>query len=544
MTEPEENKREPCIFDSIGICFSGGGYRASSFTLGVLSYLNHIQFKEGPLLDKVSALSTVSGGTITGATFTQSKIVDQPFETFYHDFYSFLEKDLLLDEAIGFLMDDELWEKQTKRRNWINSFALAYERLLVDKTMVDMFHMNASLKHVCFNATEFTYGLAFRFQNTGKFGNYYLQCNELKAFSEDIKFSDAIASSSCFPIGFEPLVFPDDYSEDHTASDYKLLKQKPDFKAGIGIMDGGIVDNQGIGSMMNFIEDTMKKASINLIMVNDVGSFRMDPWVPELKKDNENGDQSLANAINRLLSIFRFRNIYWITMLAGFILVLVNGITKEDPALDIIGGLCMGIGLTLTIFGLVTMYGTKYLKAFLGKFFKRMVPPVLLDDLKALKNLNISTIRQMIIERMSSALVMVDDIFLRQLRRLNYDLLYARSDLREKIITTTVYQLNGEEHSIRNKNQDASFLEEGTEKIRASSLIASQTPTTLWWDAKDREVNRLANLVACGQFTTCFNLLVFIKKMPEKKKTPAIIKMSLQLERNWEQFKKDPLFMV
>ncbi|WP_191321972.1 hypothetical protein [Algoriphagus aquimarinus] len=39
-------------FKSIGVCFSGGGYRATAFSLGVLDYLNRIELEGKPLLEK------------------------------------------------------------------------------------------------------------------------------------------------------------------------------------------------------------------------------------------------------------------------------------------------------------------------------------------------------------------------------------------------------------------------------------------------------------------------------------------------------------
>jgi NTE family protein len=47
---------------TIGLCFSGGGFRASFYALGVLRYL-----AEARLLDRVVAVSAVSGGSIAAA---------------------------------------------------------------------------------------------------------------------------------------------------------------------------------------------------------------------------------------------------------------------------------------------------------------------------------------------------------------------------------------------------------------------------------------------------------------------------------------------
>ena len=55
-------------FDSdksrIGLCLSGGGFRASFFHLGTLRYL-----EEAGIMEKVEVVSTVSGGSIIGAYY-------------------------------------------------------------------------------------------------------------------------------------------------------------------------------------------------------------------------------------------------------------------------------------------------------------------------------------------------------------------------------------------------------------------------------------------------------------------------------------------
>ena len=51
--------------EALGLCLSGGGYRAMLFHLGVLWRLNEIEMK---LLKRVDRISSVSGGSITAAT--------------------------------------------------------------------------------------------------------------------------------------------------------------------------------------------------------------------------------------------------------------------------------------------------------------------------------------------------------------------------------------------------------------------------------------------------------------------------------------------
>ena len=56
-------------FERIALCCSGGGYRAASFHLGAMAYLHKLKFEGRPLLENVKAISTVSGGTITGVVY-------------------------------------------------------------------------------------------------------------------------------------------------------------------------------------------------------------------------------------------------------------------------------------------------------------------------------------------------------------------------------------------------------------------------------------------------------------------------------------------
>ncbi len=52
-------------FGDIALCLSGGGYRAATYALGTLDMLDELD-----LLNDVKLLSTVSGGTFTGLTYS------------------------------------------------------------------------------------------------------------------------------------------------------------------------------------------------------------------------------------------------------------------------------------------------------------------------------------------------------------------------------------------------------------------------------------------------------------------------------------------
>ena len=73
-------------FESIGFALSGGGFRAASYGLGVLSLMNFIKTdrdKETTLLEKIKFVSSASGGTITLTMYMASLCAKMPFADFY-----------------------------------------------------------------------------------------------------------------------------------------------------------------------------------------------------------------------------------------------------------------------------------------------------------------------------------------------------------------------------------------------------------------------------------------------------------------------------
>jgi hypothetical protein len=208
----------------MALTFSGGGFRAAAFALGTLSLLDRIAFEDGTLLDQVSVLSTVSGGTLTGARFTLGKKRNEPFEKIFGSLYDFMSNSRLIKEAIEHLAKDDGW-KNGRIRNLITSFADIYDKELFKQAKFgELMQDNPDygLKHISFNSTDFDNGLQFRFQwsekilnpsegepERGIIGNTFLRVPSLIA--KEIRLADIMAASSCFPGGFEPINFPDDF---------------------------------------------------------------------------------------------------------------------------------------------------------------------------------------------------------------------------------------------------------------------------------------------------------------------------------------------
>lgn len=559
MSGEIEKNSEFKPFENIGLCFSGGGYRATFFTLGILSYLDKISYKGKSLLKSVKALSTVSGGTLTGVGYAKAvQSPDYDFKTFFKNFYNTFtpENDVLLETAIAKLENDKVWKANPyKKRSLINAFALTYAEMPLFDGFFESFQKDKikQLEEVCFNATDFSFGLTYRFQNSGYFGNsplYKSSQKEVNALIHKVKLGDVIASSSCFPVGFEPLVFPDDYFENHNDPDYKNLKQLDDFIDGVGIMDGGIADNQGIDSMLKI--NKRMNDRLDLIIINDVGSYKMKPWQQDTTSVEKGS--TVKRAINKLLQYFTIKPLYWIIFLVGIILVLLNNMLVFGPnaytGLYIVGSAIIGIGFLLTIFGLVASVIKASVLSRLKILFKKNVPEPLLDDVLTFQKLDISLIQRMLTDRLTSAMLMINDVFLKQLRRLNYKLFYSNEELNNKRVTATVYKLSGQK-SPYNKIQDynKAIKPAPSENLESVCLTASETPTTLWWDKTDIAKNRMETLISCGQFTMCYELMDYILELKKEKSNEIkdfteIDKLYNVLETDWKSFNEEPLWLM
>ena len=274
-------------FTNMAVSLSGGGYRATSFHLGALSYLNARTYLDDPLLENVKILSTISGGTLTGVMYALKLAQGQSFLDCYQKLYFLLQDDKLVDLALEKLNATKYWKNKHKNRDLINAFSEVYHELFYDQASFQTLtegkqtHLNDAI----FGASEFTNGLQFRLQKVtddGKFGDYYLSLPE--EISNKIRLADAAASSSCFPGGFEPMIMPDDYGEGPNSPLNKTWTEKEYPRT--AIMDGGIIDNQGIIGV-KLAEDrnaTEDQQYVGTYIVSDVCSQKMKPYiVPDYK---------------------------------------------------------------------------------------------------------------------------------------------------------------------------------------------------------------------------------------------------------------------
>jgi len=413
----------------IALSLSGGGYRAASFHLGSMSYLNKLQFKGKPLLENVKMISTVSGGTITGVVYALMAEQKKDFSEFYHFLLSNLQELDLIKTGIEKLNPETKLENSNKSKNLINAFSEQYDKHFTrGTTLGDLEAMASHLEQVVFNATEFNNAINFRFKNPqqySKSGNKKIHVST--GHSREIKLADVIASSSCFPGGFEPMLWPKDFRHTNSPLLEALHREMEDANLPpIGIMDGGIYDNQGIDSILNY-KKSDELPYFDLVIISDVASPDMKPYLPFKEEEKKPGWQTLTLKQIHSKAISYNKKASWI-LATGFLLFILLPLIQGYK-----NNILTGISITIAILFAV-LYFTKSIiikkyrktKATVLKAITARLPQYYLDKLASLKieELSIHRIQPLIMARLLSLVSLLMDVFLKVVRRLNYYKLY------------------------------------------------------------------------------------------------------------------------
>jgi hypothetical protein len=605
--------------ENIALAFSGGGFRAAGFALGTLAYL-----KKAGLLEKVTYMSSASGGTIATAMYALNNAEGKDFGEFYKKLYQNLGGVDLLTEVFSILNDKKAWqERPFKRRNFINSFAMTYDKLLFDRH--DLGALTGSktthLQEVCFNTTEFYRGILFRQtvkmqydskeirhnpglednndaegDSTYLYGNFIINLDHNAA--RNLKLADLLAASSCFPGGFEPIIFPDDFENKNTLkstdkndphryllsnltvepqelndSEIELLygkaaldkikkemphpidvselqkrvKQEPlqgCFKA--GFMDGGITDNQGVESMLRANDRRVKGETdfkpFDLMMVCDVGSHFMDPY--QLPKQDDNSGMTIVGT----------RRLSWALILSGLALVWYCAYltTAILPVVGIV------VGGLLAVLGAGIVFAIGWMKRFIKSGTKKggglnldknFSPQIVAMMFKYLGLSPMSVVAGMIKERGSSMLTLTNDVFLKRIRQLLYQRFFDPEKCSDREKASHVYDLSFTNDTNRMQNDPPHLAP--SRDIQLVAERAFNIGTTLWFD-KDSIKNGVEPvLIATGQFTTCYNMLLYIQRVKKaevyngftKEVKDHLNSIEDEMNTHYEAFKKDPFWL-
>ena len=575
MAEP---KLPATPLEKIALSCSGGGYRAASFHLGTMSYLHSLSYQGAPLLEKVKMLSTVSGGTITGIVYTLHRQQGKTFEEIYYFLLEKLRTLDLLKLGIEKLNPDAVWQNTYKQKNLINAFAELYdEHFTGGATFRELDHMRCHLEAVAFNSTEFNNAVDFRFRNRGAaiFGNFYLRVNAAQA--AEVRLSDAMAASSCFPGGFEPILWPHDFIHENAPHLKNLRGQPP-----VGIMDGGIYDNQGIDTILRFKGAAESETPyFDCIIISDVSSPYMNPFAPAPEKAKEGIHRiTLRQLYRRAKAVNRLVN-WLVPCFAVFLCCLPLAWQYTNT---------IGTGISLTIAG-VLLLAWVIKRVLLGKLvrlpdrFRQFLltkNPHMEFYVQKLSNLDLGELsihraRPLLLDRLNSLLSLLLNVFLKVVRRLNYNLVYNDERWQYRRIGNLIHELTRDAYETQGRRSP----EERTAAVRKQSIFsgdydtdiggkleaiaeaASDFGTTLWFTPEDQLGGTLDKLIATGQFTMCYNLIEYLENLlysdpsdgdpgaeppgnaPLSPETREGLQTLLQqCTAHWAQFKTDPYFML
>jgi NTE family protein len=253
-TWANNKKAEDFIFI---LAFSGGGTRAAAMAYGVMQELRDTSIdmdgQQERLLDRVTHISSVSGGSFTAAYY--GLYGDKMFDTFESEF---LRKDVEGALTKSLFRPTHWFTRKGRTERAIDYYN---EILFHDATFADMMQPNRPM--IIINASDLAYGVRFSFIQ-----DYFnLLCSDLRFFP----VARAVAASSAVPVVFNPVVV-ENYEgcndPQWIPQMTELAKQNRELfdtlkgltsysnkesRKYIHFVDGGITDNMGLRAMTDVI---------------------------------------------------------------------------------------------------------------------------------------------------------------------------------------------------------------------------------------------------------------------------------------------------
>jgi predicted acylesterase/phospholipase RssA len=505
-------------FGPIALSLSGGGYRAAGFHLGVLDMLHRLE-----LLKDVSAISTVSGGTFTGVRYALSLKAGEPFRTFFDK----LKSDLLSVDVVSLALGKLAGSPPcipSGRWDVITACAQVYDEKFFARKRFGIFWDGPpiSLTELIFNATEFRTAIAFRFQKSENIyakignGNVFIDAEQAK----QIRLADIVAASSCFPGGFEPLSFPNDFDWPNTEEGAAALKalQAEDWVP-LPLMDGGVYDNQGMGSLM--LGDDAHLATFGLFLFFDTDPQQEDLY--RLPKPRPLG----------WLRLWHLNAFWWVLLALSIVTAIVAArfaAVSANPLPDFLHLFPLAMALC-TVTALLWMRG-KIASALCR------VPKIHGSVWKFVKNLKVNQFIDMMELRITSLFALASSVFMRRVRRLVYQSVMGDPRFQGKLVPVLIYNLL----EARTRPPPLDWLNP-SEAMRNVATLAETLPTTLWFT----NPAQLRPLIAAGQSTVCRKVLLHILSLSgddQNAVPPHLRSVFLRARALFEQLKKDPYSLV
>lgn len=536
----------------IALTLSGGGYRASVFHIGVLSYLYHLKLDDGTrMLDHVTVMSTVSGGTITGVNYLLALQKGGALNEHLAELFETIKTNNLADSLLERI--DKNKKKQTL--SIIKELGNVYDEVFFEgkgQTFSDIQDIvqNASIHHFSAYATDITNAMPFRFQAVRKcykkavIGNERREIKPTKAGM--IKIADIVAASSCFPIVFEPMSYPRDFFE------YDENEEQAQTNMQIQLMDGGIIDNQGVdylfeanGQMVDGGDENEK--GIDFAIISDAATSVEE----ETKATPATSCHKILRfiktffsfLIDKLFSLFKNGSVNIIQNILLFFAVFTGLLTcyfwKFDPLRIVLSSLSLS---SLILMGLMVL-GKYYAPSAVKKSKQYRIPKGLVWKIGFLQY------HRQLKKRYDSFSKVVSTIMMGHIRSGNLRMVSANTRWTNRVIVPCISALSS--NAEWKQDSTASSLMTGATELMGYSDRASNFHSTLWFSQTDIENRIPEKILACGQFSICYELyrwtLSHKGNQPNMTKVLGQLKsdsMKDRLKGDWEGFKKSPDWMV
>jgi len=498
------DRRQP--FGSIGLSLSGGGFRATAFHLGTLDTLHRLG-----LSDDVTVLSTVSGGTFTGAGFALATARGVGFEQFFRDLYSVLERNDLPARAMSALRRGPP-QTPARTRKLITAAAEAYDSGWLDGARFgELLESRTHLREIILNATEFRHGLPFRFRASHsprvRIGNQ--KTSIPRSAAAGLRLADIVAASSCFPGGFEPMALPDDFCW----PDACLPEELEGFET-VALMDGGITDNQGVGSVR--LADQTRGVDLGLIIISDTDRATERLFDPTAAPAAGGARLWLVAAGLALVTTGLAASGASLVAEAIRVTLERGPLWSEDPLLLWMPGLaCSAAAVGAVALAVVA----------LRRLSTRLPRPLRHPFLTTLGNLGLYEAAHLLRVRLRSLAALTSHVFTRRIRRQVFETAYEDELYRDRLVANLIYRLP--RHRELEPRPSTTLLDVAD--------LASRMPTTLWFE----DPEQLPTLVACGQATLCHALLGHIERLDDP--DDDVARVADQARRLWDRINDTPL---
>lgn len=251
----------PAEVQSLGLCLSGGGFRAAFYVLGALRYL-----AEAGRLAELKVISAVSGGSIAAAMLADRW---DAFEAAGGDLDAFLST---IDKPFRDIVTTKNLRNEWLRRSLLHPTAGGRGAMLA-RTLKDHLYEHdlvsdlPATPQVIFTSTDLGTGRAFRIAQAfvGSYDHGYVQ-----PAPASLRLGTAVAASAAFPPSLSVL---------------SMTREELGLPAAVGkpplsLVDGGVYDNGGLEWIQGWDPDGRRPANAiwpSFVIVANASGQLLDP---------------------------------------------------------------------------------------------------------------------------------------------------------------------------------------------------------------------------------------------------------------------------